>query len=369
MRIFFLSQGDVGVVEEEQESQESEEHSRSNTESNTPTDRADTNDKDSDVEQVAGDAISRVSDQERNDEEDDMQQQNDVTTGHNSSDIDEDRGQEQDNGPQDLIRRINRNLLDLIGGQTEMKRSVAILQIRLDEEEEKRKAAERQITELQEGQKGMAEHIKQLDTKLDIIERKQRQWNIRLVGIPENQREDCLDIVYGVLGEIDCRASVEVAHRTGPRNRTQPRHIIFRVTPTFDTQRILRTQSRALKWKSYYFVDDLTKNDLKAKRSMRPAIDEARRNGQRWEFRDGKLFVEGRYVAPPQQERPENEDRRNQQQQEPQQEGGSCQWEQQRQQKQRERHQQERQRKQQQEQARQQQQREQQQRPARQHHH
>ena len=93
---------------------------------------------------------------------------------------------------------------------------------------------------------------------------------------------------------------MEVAHITGRRfpSQRQPRHIIFRVSSLHDKDTILRVQGQALRWKNYFFTEDLTKRDLQVKRSMRYEISEARKAGKRWEFRAGRLYVEGRYIPP-----------------------------------------------------------------------
>lgn len=146
------------------------------------------------------------------------------------------------------------------------------------------------------------ENLERLEMKMNNMERKQREKNVRLIGVTETFREDCLGLVYKILrDEMDIHGDIEVAHRTGRRSTPQnqqsrPRHIIFRVSHIQCKNDILSAQRYALRDKPYFFTDDLTKMDLDRKRELKPEIDRARRNGQRWRFRDGQLFVEGRSV-------------------------------------------------------------------------
>ena len=60
-----------------------------------------------------------------------------------------------------------------------------------------------------------------------------------------------------------------------------------------DKIEILWRQREGLKNKSYFFVDDLTTHDYKIKQSLKPEIEKAKREGKRWLFRDGQLFIDG----------------------------------------------------------------------------
>ena len=118
-----------------------------------------------------------------------------------------------------------------------------------------------------------------------------------MIGIPENQYENCYDIVVSIIQELQVYADVEVAHRTGRSGQQQPRHIIARVTSVQGKLDILRAQKHFLKNKAYFFVEDLTKKDYETKRALKPVIDKARHEGKRWRFRDGKLYVNGEHIV------------------------------------------------------------------------
>ena len=144
---------------------------------------------------------------------------------------------------------------------------------------------------------GQIEKLQRLEEHVNYLERKQRERNIRLIGIPENQYENCYDIVVSIIQELQVYADVEVAHRTGRSGQQQPRHIIARVTSVQGKLDILRAQKHFLKNKAYFFVEDLTKKDYETKRALKPVIDKARHEGKRWRFRDGKLYVNGEHIV------------------------------------------------------------------------
>lgn len=137
--------------------------------------------------------------------------------------------------------------------------------------------------------------IKQLNDQVQNLERKSREKNLRLVGYKENEREDCQRIVEQVLSvhlKMDPKM-LEVAHRTGRRIIGKPRHIIFRVSTVQCKIDIMKSQRECLKDKQYYIADDLTKQDLETKKRLRPVIQEARNRGDKWTFKNGRLYIKG----------------------------------------------------------------------------
>ena len=72
-----------------------------------------------------------------------------------------------------------------------------------------------------------------LDEQTNILERKSRERNLRLVGVPEREGENCTIIAQRVMLKFTEDAVIEAAHRTGKytvkEERRQHRQIIFRV--------------------------------------------------------------------------------------------------------------------------------------------
>ena len=61
------------------------------------------------------------------------------------------------------------------------------------------------------------------------MERHSRDFNIRVLGVVEEEGEDCLSIIqdfFELLGLRDAGGEVENAHRTGKKRDGKPRHII-----------------------------------------------------------------------------------------------------------------------------------------------
>jgi hypothetical protein len=142
-------------------------------------------------------------------------------------------------------------------------------------------------------QKEPTSRLKRLEEQLNVMDRKQREKNVRLVGIREDTGDTCLDIVMNIVQrELNVAADIKEAYRAG-RQGNQPRHIIFRCSSLDEKIAIFRAQRHALRNKSYFFVDDLTKKDYEAKLALKPQIDAAKQQGKRWRFKNGVLYVNG----------------------------------------------------------------------------
>jgi hypothetical protein len=143
------------------------------------------------------------------------------------------------------------------------------------------------------------EKLEKLEEKVNYMERKQRERNLRLVGITEDTDDSCMTIVWNIVNEeLNVPAKIEDAYRAG-RQGNQPRHIIVHCSNSDEKIAIFRAQRHALKNKSYFFVDDLSKKDYETKLAFKPQIDAARQQGKKWRFKNGALFVGGeRFMKP-----------------------------------------------------------------------
>jgi len=68
--------------------------------------------------------------------------------------------------------------------------------------------------------------------KLERMERNSRDFNIRVLGVVEEEGEDCLSIIqdyFELLGLRDAGGEVENAHRTGKKRDGKRRHIIAKL--------------------------------------------------------------------------------------------------------------------------------------------
>ncbi|KAJ8034125.1 hypothetical protein HOLleu_20839 [Holothuria leucospilota] len=110
---------------------------------------------------------------------------------------------------------------------------------------------------------------------LNKLERFSRRNNIRLIGIPEADQENCDTIVSEVLRKIeleDCK--LERTHRDGTRIPGKPRHIIAKLTFSKDKVFLMKNARRSLANETYFVVDYLTLKDLKEKRRWKNEVSQ-----------------------------------------------------------------------------------------------
>lgn len=207
---------------------------------------------------------------------------------------------DDDSSDDDTVRKERKKLRDsdsesmleqILDGQSQIQNTLLSIQ---EEFKEYREKTDRKLTEMNERQESLENALTGMEKKINYMERKQRERNLRLIGVAETSEEDCYDILHGILSEmrIEQIPQIEVAHRTGRRGN-QPRHIIFRTVKIQDKIHFLRRQREDLRNKPYFFADDLTSQDYRAKQRLKPEIDKARRDGKRWLFREGQLYIEG----------------------------------------------------------------------------
>jgi hypothetical protein len=155
--------------------------------------------------------------------------------------------------------------------------------------EKKMEAVTQQVAELQVSLQSMNDCMIQ-------AERKSREKNLRIIGRPEQESEDCLKFVKELLStKFNMNnVEIEVAHRTGRRSFTKPRHIIFKVLRLNDKALILKTKREALQGTGLMIVEDLPKADLEKKKQLQPEIMKAKAANKKWSFRNGTLFIDGK---------------------------------------------------------------------------
>ena len=137
-----------------------------------------------------------------------------------------------------------------------------------------------------------------LDEQTNNLERKSRERNLRLVGVPEHEGENCSIIAQRVMLKFTEDAVIEAAHRTGRHTvkdgRRQHRQIIFRVKSLDHKILALKLQRQRLANENYHLINDLTKADLEKKRKLQPVMEKARAEGKKAVFVRGNVFIEGR---------------------------------------------------------------------------
>lgn len=133
-----------------------------------------------------------------------------------------------------------------------------------------------------------------------IDERYSRDYNIRIIGVEEEEGEDCITILLNYLATLgfqDVAAEVENAHRTGKRNENgRPRHIIAKLYSRPFKRRLLqiaKTPDKKAMLNGVRFVEDFTHNDFEARKKALPIMQKAFEEGKKVKFTKGKLYVEG----------------------------------------------------------------------------
>jgi len=190
----------------------------------------------------------------------------------------------------------NAILQQILTGQDSIKLSLAAIEEKLKRQDIQQTKTEERLKDMANKQNDMEDVISRLTQKINSMERKQRERNVRLIGVAEQRGEDCHQLVTRILNlDLNMNPVVEVAHRTG-RLTQRPRHIIFRVGYVNDKIEILSRQFQALRNKPYFLVEDLTKMDYETKKSLKPEMDRARREGKRFRFINGSLQIEGENV-------------------------------------------------------------------------
>ncbi|KAJ8045017.1 LINE-1 retrotransposable element ORF1 protein [Holothuria leucospilota] len=119
-------------------------------------------------------------------------------------------------------------------------------------------------------------------------ERFSRRNNVRIVGFPTTDKEDCIGNATKVFEEVGFPSvKIERAHRDGKIVNGRDRHLLVKLSFYQDKVSILSNARQALASKDYYIVEDLTATDLKEKKKWGPKVQELFRNGVRLKFSGG----------------------------------------------------------------------------------
>ena len=100
-----------------------------------------------------------------------------------------------------------------------------------------------------------------LRNRMENLERYSRDFNIRVIGVIEEEGEDCMAIVLNILtllGFEDALGEIENAHRTGKKHDDKPRHIIVKLYSRPFKRSLLRVaKKKKQKKKRYAFWNTL----------------------------------------------------------------------------------------------------------------
>ena len=140
--------------------------------------------------------------------------------------------------------------------------------------------------------------------------RYKRRWDLRLMGLPEKEKENTRETVIGILTRViplsveKLRDSVDTVHRLGKRNdaatNKMPRPIIIQFALRTVRDEIWKKsrEARVCKEMNIQFKEDFSKEDREARAKLWPKVQEARRNGKKASLREGYALIDGHRVDP-----------------------------------------------------------------------
>ena len=145
----------------------------------------------------------------------------------------------------------------------------------------------------------MSSSLNTLNAKISRSERHSRSFNVRFLGVPEQDGENCVKLAEKLLlDKFHVGGSpIENAHRTGKAVQGHPRHVIARFYSRVTRMDVLRTARAKLSATKIRIVDDLTQEDPREKNRVRPFMDDLYKRQQRPSFRNGRLYADGKEVA------------------------------------------------------------------------
>ena len=130
---------------------------------------------------------------------------------------------------------------------------------------------------------------------MERVERHSRDFNIRVLGVVEEEGEDCLSIIqdfFELLGLRDAGGEVENAHRTGKKRDGKPRHIIAKLYSRPFKRNLLqvaKSQESKDALSGVRFVEDCTHNDFETRKKALPIIKQAYEDGKKVRFTTYRL--------------------------------------------------------------------------------
>ena len=155
-------------------------------------------------------------------------------------------------------------------------------------------------TTLNETEKSFQECNMELKKRVERLERYSRDFNIRVLGVAEEDGENCFTIRQNYLtplGFQDDIGEIENVHRTGKKQDGKPRQIIAKLYGRPFKREFLRVAKKPENKKALNgirFVEDFTPYDFETRKKALPIMKEAFDNGKKVWFTRGKLFIDGK---------------------------------------------------------------------------
>ena len=131
-----------------------------------------------------------------------------------------------------------------------------------------------------------------LQDQMDNMERFSRSFNLRFLGIPEQDgREDCVSKLENLIkSTLGLDVSIENAHRTGRSIRGNPRHVIAKFLKRPERFQVL---IRRKEFSPVLVLEDLIQKDLAYRKLVSSYAKSAREAGKNVKFSRGLLYIDG----------------------------------------------------------------------------
>ena len=137
-----------------------------------------------------------------------------------------------------------------------------------------------------------------MQSEINALERYTRGFNVRVMGIPDEEGEDCVTRVsrmlhdhFGISDPV-----IENAHRVGKARDGKTRQVIARFHSRAIRCDVITGARDKLKNTNYRIMDDLTAKDLEEKRRLKPVMNKLYQEKQRPRFTNGRLYANGKPV-------------------------------------------------------------------------
>ena len=138
-----------------------------------------------------------------------------------------------------------------------------------------------------------------MESEINALERYTRGFNIRILGMEEQEGETCITLVNELLNEYFdlSEPAIENAHRVGIARAGKPRQVIARFHSRAIRRDLITMSREKLHGTQYRMVDDLTAKDLGEKRRLRPLMEKLFKEKQRPRFTNGHLLANGKPLS------------------------------------------------------------------------
>ena len=205
-------------------------------------------------------------------------------------------------------RKLGQRMKDIETKYTELDKAMQYTDDEVEKLKSQNDERNQEIARLKAELKESYKRIEAVESASLNLQRYSHNYNLRIGGIPEQENEDCVEIVRKLATEKFKMADILIdnAHRTTSRNMSTdsdsnrgPPHIIVKFPLRTQRSVILSNWREALKDTDIFIKTDLCPADYKVKRSLRTVMNTAYKEKKTVRFVKGQLYInQQRYIPP-----------------------------------------------------------------------